>query len=127
MDDKATKTARAKAQIKAVFDDKEAVINGRKYKFLKMTHKQRRKVFAFYSRIANRVQVGDFSFLDTPEFDAIEEIVASVVMYEDSLLFILGDSHWEKYPTDYVTFITTALPVISYPFFPDAPTDSASA
>lgn len=126
MADQETQRAEALAQIKAVFDDKEAEINGRKYRFLKMTHKQRRKVFAFYTRISDRVQAKDFSFLDTPEFDTIEAIVASVVMYDDSLLSVLGDAHWDKYPTDYVTFITIALPVISYPFFPDARTDSES-
>ena len=118
--------AKAQAMVKAIFDDNEAEINGRKYHYLKMTHKQRRKVFAFYSRIQNRIQVHDLSFLDTPEFETIEAIMLAAVNYNDSLLSVLGDAHWEKYATDYVTFITTSLAVISYPFFPAVPTDSAS-
>ena len=122
----AASKAEALAMIKAVFDDSEAEINGRKYRYLKMTHKQRRKVFAFYSKVSNRIQAQDLSFLDTPEFEAVEGIMLGAVMYNDSLLSKLGDIHWEKYPKDYVTFITTSLAVISFPFFPEALTVSAS-
>lgn len=113
----------AKTMIKAVHDDGEAEINERVYKFLKMTHKKRRKVFAFYTKVAGQVKNKDFSFLDTPEFEAVENVINGVVSFNDSLLSKIGDPHWEKYPDDYMPFISTALAVISYPFFPAGSTD----
>jgi len=112
----------AQAMIKSVFDDGEAEINGRKYVFLNMTHKERRKIFAYYTRVQGQVKGNDMSFMDAPEFEAVESVLNKAVSYNDSLLSKLGDSHWEKYPGDYVLFIMTALPVISYPFFPAVPT-----
>ena len=123
MPTKEDQAAEAKAMIKAIFDDGEAVINDRCYTLLKMTHKQRRKVFAYYTKVSRLVESNDMSFIDTPEFEKVEDLIHGVVAYNDSLLSKLGDSHWEKYPEDYVTFIMTALPAISYPFFPAAPTD----
>ena len=115
--------AEARAMIKAVYDDGEATINERVYKFMKMKHKARRKVFAFYSRVSGMVQSRDMSFLDSAEFEAVEKVINESVSFNDSLLLVLGESHWEKYPQDYVTFIMSALPAISYPFFPEGPTD----
>ena len=119
----AEQAAAAKGMIKAVFHDGEAEINGRKYVLLKMKHKQRRKVFAYYTKVSKSVESNDMSFIDSPEFEKVEDVIHGVVAYNDSLLSKLGDSHWEKYPEDYVTFIMTVLPAISYPFFPAAPTD----
>ena len=111
------------AMIRAVFEDQEAEINGRAYKMTRMTHKQRRKVFAFYTRVGKQVETGDMSFIDSAEFEPVEKVINSVITYNDSLLSILGDAHWEKYPDDYVTFIMTMLPAISFPFLPAVPTD----
>lgn len=111
----------AQAMIKAVFEDGEAEINGRVYRFLAMTHKERRKVFAFYTRVQMQVKNKDMSFIDSPEFEAVEAVINKSVTFNDSLLIRLGDQHWEKYPGDYISFIMTALPVISFPFFPAAP------
>lgn len=108
--------------IKEIFEDGEAEINGNKYKFLTMTHKERRKIFAFYTKVSSQVTSRDMSFLSSPEFEEIEKIINLRVSYNDSLLDRLGDSHWEKYPQDYVTFVTIALTVISYPYFPANPT-----
>ena len=113
---------KARALIQAVYMEGEATINERVYKFLKMTHKKRRKVFSYYTKISHMLLNKDMSFLDSPEFEAVEQVVNESVMYNDSLLSNLGDSHWEKYESDYVTFIMTALPAISYPFFPEDPT-----
>jgi len=112
----------AREMIRAVFEDGEAEINGRVYMFTKMVHKQRRQVFAFYSRIAQLAQSGDLSFLDTPDFEKVMDTISRVVTFEDSTLQRLGDEHWEHYPEDYVPFITTAMAVISYPFMSANPT-----
>jgi len=110
------KIAAARAMFKAIFEDGEAEINGRIYRFTTMQHKQRRKVFAFYTRIGASAARGDFSFMDSPEFDAVEKVIGNAVLYNDSRLSVIGDAHWEKYPDDYLPFVTTALGVISYPF-----------
>lgn len=106
---------KAKAMIKAVYEDGEAEINGRKYAFTKMVHKDRRKVFAFCSRIQAQLAAGDFSFLDWPDFEPVEKVVNDHVLYNDAALSRLP-THWDKYPGDYLPFIGTALSTISYPF-----------
>jgi len=107
----------ALAMIRAVYEDGEAEINGRVYTFNEMKHKQRLKVFAFYTQVSDNVQRGNFGFLATPEFENVEKVLNDVITFDGSLLSRLGEAHWEKHPDDYLTFISTALPVISYPFF----------
>jgi hypothetical protein len=109
--------------VRTIFEDGEAKINGRIYTFNRMTHKQRRKVLAFYSRVAGAVQRQDFSFIDAPDFEPVESVINDVVTFDGSLLSRLGDEHWEKHPGDYLPFLGTALPVISFPFFPANVTD----
>lgn len=101
--------------IKAVYDDGVAEINGRSYCFMQMRHEKRRSVFAFYTGVANAIQLGDFSFLDTPNFSFIEKIINDSITLDGSVLSKLSE-HWDKHPEDYIKFITTALAVISYPF-----------
>lgn len=110
------KMEEARAMIKAVVDDGEAEINGRTYKFNKMVHKDRRRVFAYYTKIRPQVQRDDLSFMASDEFESVEAIINRTVSYNNSLLDRI-DGHWDNYPEDYITFITTALQVISYPFF----------
>ena len=106
----------AQEMIKGIYDDGEAVINGRTYKFHTMVHKQRRKVFAFYTGVSESVNAQDFSFLDSERFDAVESVIMGAVSYDGSILAKAGDKHWDEYPEDYLPFISTALAVISYPF-----------
>lgn len=106
---------KAHDMIKSVYIDGVAEINGREYKFSKMTHKQRRKVFAFYTSIISKVKRKDFSFLDSDSFESVEAVINNVVSFDDSLLSRIDETHWNKHPNDYVPFITTALAVISYP------------
>jgi hypothetical protein len=113
MDEKARA---AIAMFRAIFDDGEAEINGRAYKFTKMVHKARRRVFAFYSKVGTMAAQNDFSFLDWPEFETVEKVINDAVLFNDSRLSVLGDAHWDKYPDDYLMFISTAMGVISYPF-----------
>ena len=121
-----TQEEQARNMIRAIYEDGEAEINGRVYRFTKMTHKQRRKVFAFYTSVSGDVARNDFSFLDSDRFGAVEDVINKSVTYNDSLLSVLGDAHWEKYPDDYLQFIPTALGVISYPFLAGADTGSRS-
>ena len=114
---------KALSMIKAVYDDGLAEINGREYVFSKTTHKKRRKVFAFYTKVTPLIQLRDFSFLDWPEWEVVEEVIGNIVTFDGMQLTKVGgreESHWDKYPGDFITFISTALPVISYPFFPES-------
>ena len=105
----------AQAQIKAVFDDGFAEINGREYLFEKMNHKGRRKVFAYMSSIGPAITAGDFSFLDSNEFVPVERVISEYVSFDGMTLDKLKN-HWDQYPQDYLTLTVTALGVISYPF-----------
>jgi len=112
--------------IQAVYEDGFAEINGREYHFLKMRHQQRRSVFAYFSHVQRDIQRGDFSFLDDPRFKEIEkQIINSSVTFDDHILAKVPN-HWDDYPQDYLTFVSTALAVISYPFMPASVTDSPS-
>lgn len=106
---------KALEQIKAVYDDGTALINGREYKFLGTTHIVRRRVFAYFTKIQGQLQQGDFSFLSSAEFEQIEKDINNMVTFNDNLLSKIKN-HWEEFPEDYIPFISTALGVISYPF-----------
>ena len=114
---------KGKAMIKEVFDDGFAEINGREYKFSKTTHKKRRKIFAFYTKVTPLIQAGDFSFLDWTEWDIVEDVIGNIVTHDGLQLSKTGgreESHWDKFPGDFITFVSIALPVIAYPFFPES-------
>lgn len=107
--------AAAQAQLKAIYDDKVATINGRDYGLTVTSHAQRVKVFAFFSKVQGQLQTHDFSFLDTAEWKDVERTIGNIVMF-DGVLLNKRPTHWEEYPEDYLTFVPTMLGVISYPF-----------
>jgi len=110
-----TEQAAAKAMIKAVYDDQEMEINGRTYQFLKLTHKKRRKVFAFMSRVQAMLISNDLSFIDWPDFEPIERIINECITFEGELIS-KRPMHWEEFSGDYVMYVLTSMQVISYPF-----------
>lgn len=118
--------AAALAQIKAVYDDGIATINGRDYKFHPTTHKVRRKIFGFLSKVQGHLQRGDFSWMDGHEFDAVEDALAKMVTV-DGMELNKVEGHWDKHPGDYLTYVTTALQVVSYPFLGESLGGSTSA
>jgi len=101
--------------IKAVYDDGFAEINGREYELTKTTHKKRRKVFAFYSRVTPLIEKRDFSFLDWPEWETLEDVIGGIVLHDGVQLSKRPD-HWDQFPGDYLQFISVILPVLAYPF-----------
>lgn len=105
----------ALAQLRAVYEDGEAEINGRIYKFHKMTHIERRKAFAYQTSVQPEMAVGDFSFLDTLGYAQVEEMMWKNISYEGSLI-AKSPGHWEDYPEDYMMLVSTAMGVMSYPF-----------
>lgn len=115
----------AKAQLKAVYEDGYADINGRRYEFAKMRHEKRKSVFAYFTSIQAQMQVGNFSFLDTAEFNRVFKIICDHVTFDGSALSKLPD-HWDDYPQDFMMFATAAMGVISYPFLPESPGGSVS-
>jgi len=110
-----TDREKALAQIKAVYDDQAAEINGRSYKFTGTNHNTRRKIFAYFTSIQNDIQAGNFSFLSSPGFVPIEKAINDIITFDGSLVSKLPE-HWEDHPEDYIKFISIALQVISYPF-----------
>lgn len=115
----------ALAQIKAIYEDGEAEVNGRPYKLHKMQHMERRKVFAFYSAVQHQMSAGNFSFLDTPGFADVEKIMWSAVSLDGELISKRRD-HWEEYPEDYLTLVPAVMGVMSYPFLRASAIVSAS-
>lgn len=110
-----TEQADSLKMIRDIYEDSIATINGRDYCFTKCTHNDRRKVFAFFSSIQKQVQGGDFSFLDRPDFQAIERTMCDRITF-DGIQVSKRATHWEDYPEDYLQFVSVAMGVISYPF-----------
>lgn len=106
---------KALEMIRAVYDDGFAEINGNRYDFAAMTHKKRRKVFAFFTDIASELSRQSLAFLDTDRFEDIERLMFDYVLFDGVQLSKQPD-HFESYPADYIVLITTALQVISLPF-----------
>lgn len=109
------KQKKALEMIKAVYDDGYAEINGNRYDFAKMTHKKRRKVFAFFTGIASEMTRQSMEFLDTERFEEIERLMFDYVLFDGVQLSKQPD-HFEEYAGDYIMLITTSLQVISLPF-----------
>jgi len=109
------KQKKALEMIKAVYDDGYAEINGNRYDFAKMTHKKRRKVFAFFTGIASEMTRQSMEFLDTERFEEIERVMFDYILFDGVQLSKQPD-HFEEYTGDYIMLITTALQVISLPF-----------
>ena len=105
----------ARAQIKAIFDDKCATINDRDYHFTVTTHAQRVKVFAFMSKIQSSMQVGDFSFLVTKEWDDVYKTISNIITYDGQILSKIPN-HWEEFDEDFIPFVGVSMAVICYPF-----------
>ena len=111
-----TEQSTALAMVKAVHDDQEATLpSGRAYQLTKMTHNQRRRVFAFFTKRQGEIQAGDFSFLDSADFEPVEKVIMETVLFEGGQLS-KSPNHWEDYPEDYVAFTVTMLGAISFPF-----------
>lgn len=106
---------KALEMIRAVYKDGFAEINGNRYDFAAMTHKKRRKVFAFFTGIASELSRQSLEFLDTDRFEDIERLMFDYVLF-DGVQLSKQPEHFEEYPGDYVMLITTALQVISLPF-----------
>lgn len=117
--------AEAMAQVRAVYEDGEAEINGRSYKFHKMMHTERRKVFAFYTSVQAQMQNQSFAFLDTPAYEAVEKVMFGAISYDGNLVKKLAD-HWDECPEDYLQLVSVAMGVISYPFLRGVVTSSPS-
>lgn len=105
----------AHKQMKAVFEEGIATINGRDYKLTPMTHSERVKVFSFYASPNNTAANQSFEFLDDPKYKEVEKVMFNRVTFEDMQLSKLP-KHFEEYPEDYITLISTAMGVMSYPF-----------
>lgn len=119
------KQKKALEMIKAVYDDGYAEINGNRYEFAKMTHKKRRKVFAFFTGIASEMTRQSMEFLDTERFEEIERLMFDYVLF-DGVQLSKQPEHFEEYAGDYIMLITTALQVISLPFMAGSNMNSPS-
>lgn len=106
--------------LKAINNDKYAEINGREYHISIFTHKKRVKVWAYFTSVNVLIENGNYSFMDSNKFNEIEAIIFENTTFEKGKL---SAKHFEKYPLDYVKYITTMMGVITYPFFAESLTN----
>lgn len=108
---------KAKKLLKEINDSGFYVINGRSYEIMTFTHGKRVKIWAYFTSVTVLVEAGNYSFMDSDKFKEIEFILFENIVFEKNKL---SAAHFEKYPMDYINFITTMLGVISYPFFSES-------
>ena len=101
--------------VKKCYEDGSAEINGRSYKYCKVNHKKRLKIFGYASKIKNSLLAGDLSFLGSEEQLKIEELMFSNMTFNDSSLAKIGN-HFDKYGEDYIPLFTMSLSVFTFPF-----------
>lgn len=106
-------------QIKAVYADNEAEINGTVYSYAKFTHPERLKVFAFYTSLVKDHKIGDvrMDFWDDPQYHKIQQLIESKVLVDGMQISKIKD-FWEQEENmdDYIPLMMTSLQVICYPF-----------
>lgn len=102
-------------QIKAVYEDGFAEINGRKYEFSATNHSRRVAVFSYFTSIQPYLEKGSFSFLDSNEFKKVWKSIEDIMLY-DGVQLSKQPQHWDDYPEDYILLIVSTLSTISYPF-----------
>jgi hypothetical protein len=106
-------------QIKAVYDDGVAEINGTSYTFTKFTHAERLKVFAFYSSLIKDQRTGDvrMDFWDEPKFHEVQKLLDSKITVDGMQVSKIAD-YWsqEENMDDFIPLMMTALQVVCYPF-----------
>jgi hypothetical protein len=100
---------------KSIHADKCATINDRDYVIANINHIKRRKVFSYFTHVQSDLARADMWFLESKDWAEVEKTIMSVVTYNDESLSKRKD-HWDEFPEDYILFIQTMLPVISYPF-----------
>jgi len=101
--------------VKVAHDNNKAVINGRDYHITKTNHAKRRLIFAFFSSVSPQMEKGNYSFLGTQEYLEIEKILDDMILFDGELISRLKD-HWDRFPEDYLSYVTIMLGAISYPF-----------
>jgi len=115
----------AQRQIRGVYDDGFADINGRRYTFHKMRHLDRREVFAFFTTIKDQLFREEFGFMRGADFAKVEQLILRSVSCDGLILDKAGD-WWDQHPEDYLLWVSTSLAVTSYPFLAGARTASTS-
>lgn len=104
-------------QIKAVYEDGVATINGTDYVFTKFTHHERLKVLELLQNSTNQA-TGEMKIQWTSqEFKDVEKLINSKVLVDEMQISKHKD-YWEQEENleDYMPFIVTAVQVICYPF-----------
>jgi hypothetical protein len=105
--------------LKKIHDERTIEVNGRAYTFGAVPFREGRTVFAFMQKYKESISSRDYSFVDEPEFQKIEKIVESRVLYNGMQLSKL-QGHWDEYTQDYVELMSSMIMVFSFPFMPGA-------
>ena len=106
-------------QVKAVYTEGVAEINGTSYTYSKFTHEERLGVFAFYTSLIKNQATGEvrMDFWDEPRFRAVEKLVNQKVLV-DGVQISKIPGYWEQEENmdDYLPLMMLSLQVITYPF-----------
>ena len=99
-----------KELVKECYEAGEFTINERIYKMLPVPHASALKAIGYALRAENgTMMVGDSAWME------MEAHITKFFSVDGSIL-CKSPGHFEKFPEDYMTFVTYALGVIIYPF-----------
>lgn len=102
--------------LEQAYQDGEMEINGRVYKMLKIPHKQALKVLGFGQQFeAGQMTIG------SQEWNQMERLLCTYFTCDDVILS-KDEKYFERFPGDYMTFISYALGMISRPYMPGSAT-----
>ena len=108
--------------VEQAYKDNFVIINSNKYKFCKLNHSQRKKIFSYFTKIRNFIENKDFSFMGESEWDDIEALINDITLVNNNLISKIPN-YWETNCADFIKFMSIAMVVISYPFFRESSTN----
>lgn len=101
-------------QIKEIYEQGFIEINGREYYFEKAKHRERIKVFAYFSQIQSDIAVGNFHFLDDDKFKRTMRIIDKYFLYDD-IPIDKREGHFDQYEEDFLEYVAFSMTLFCFP------------
>jgi len=106
-------------ETKKIIDSGTIEIGENSYTIQKMDFRKGRKVFTYFTSIQMNLTVGNYLFMQTPEFAEVEELICQYIDFNKSSIKAIGiDKHFGDNMKDYDPLMQTCLTVFSFPFLP---------
>lgn len=106
-------------ETKKIIDSGTIEIGENSYAIQKMDFRKARKVYTYFTSIQMNLTVGNYLFMETPEFSEVEKLICQYIDFNKSSINAIGiDKHFNEHRNDYDPLMTTCMTVFSYDFIP---------